>query len=283
MNENYSLIGMDIGGTNARAGLVSNGKIEKLESVRIRANGTVDEILEQFYSIISAVINPEVTGIGIAFPSIMDIEKGIVYDVQNIPAWKEVHLKTILEERFGIKVLINNDANCFALGEYYFGKGKNFNTMIGTIIGTGLGTGLIIDGKLHSGNNGGAGEFGMVPYRDHNLEAYCSGKFLKAQSGIDGGELAGKAARGDQDALKIFNDFGHHLGQAIKTMQYSIDPELIIFGGSVRKSYTYFKDALWQALQDFAFPSALPNIKIDVSEDDYIAIYRSAALHLNLQ
>ena len=278
MNSNYPLIGMDIGGTNARAGLVENGQLTHLESIPIKSNGTVEEVLEQLFDLIDRVKTAAVNGIGIAFPSIMDVEKGIVFDVQNIPAWKEVHLKEIIERRYDLPVRINNDANCFALGEKYFGQGKDYRYLVGLIVGTGLGAGIVIDGKIHSGANGGAGEFGMVPYRDKYLEYYCSGQFFDNHGNKSGDRLASAATTGDKDALAIFKVFGHHFGQAIKIIQYTIDPEIIILGGSVRKAFPFFKNSMWKALENFAFISALKNIRIAISEDDYIAILGAAAL-----
>ena len=66
----------------------------------------------------------EVAGIGVGVPSLVDVDRGIVYAVQNIPSWKEVHLKNALEDVFHVPVHVNNDANCFAVGECHFGKGR---------------------------------------------------------------------------------------------------------------------------------------------------------------
>ncbi|MFH1852059.1 MAG: ROK family protein [Candidatus Neomarinimicrobiota bacterium] len=275
-----TLIGLDIGGTNARAGLLENGKIIRLEQIRIKSQGTVPEVLEQIYALIEQVLTADVSGIGIAFPSIMDMDRGIVYDVQNIPSWKKVHLKDILEERFELPVRINNDANCFALGEYYFGQGQDYPNLVGLISGTGLGAGIVIAGRLHNGANGGAGEFGMTPYRDGILEHYCTGRFFEQRGGQPGDRLAAAAAAGDSQAQAVFDEFGFHFAQAIKTIQYAIDPGIIILGGSVRKSYTHFQPALDRELDNFAFPHARKNIRIAISNDDYIAILGAAALHL---
>ena len=281
MNSNYPLLGMDIGGTNARAGLVENGQLSHLESIPIKSNGTVEEVLEQIFDLIERVKTAAVNGIGIAFPSIMDVEKGIVFDVQNIPAWKEVHLKEIIEQRYDLPVRIDNDANCFALGEKYFGQGKNYGHLVGLIVGTGLGAGIVVDGKIYSGANGGAGEFGMIPYRDKYLEYYCSGQFFYNHGNKSGDRLASAATTGDKEALAIFKVFGHHFGQAIKIIQYTVDPEIIILGGSVRKAFPFFKDSMWKTLKNFAFISSLKNIRIAISEDDYIAILGAAALHMS--
>lgn len=281
MNSNYPLLGMDIGGTNARAGLVENGQLSHLESIPIKSNGTVEEVLEQIFDLIERVKTAAVNGIGIAFPSIMDVKKGIVFDVQNIPAWKEVHLKEIIEQRYDLPVRIDNDANCFALGEKYFGQGKNYGHLVGLIVGTGLGAGIVVDGKIYSGANGGAGEFGMIPYRDKYLEYYCSGQFFYNHGNKSGDRLASAATTGDKEALAIFKVFGHHFGQAIKIIQYTVDPEIIILGGSVRKAFPFFKDSMWKTLKNFAFISSLKNIRIAISEDDYIAILGAAALHMS--
>ncbi len=281
MKLKHSLIGMDIGGTNARAGLIEEGRITKLESIPIKAQGTVDDVLEQIIGLIEQVRTPDAKAIGIAFPSIMDIDHGIVYDVQNIPAWKEVHLKDILEKHFNMPVRINNDANCFALGEYYFGQSKKYPNLVGLIVGTGLGAGIVIDGKIYSGANGGAGEFGMTPYRDKNLEYYCSGQFFVNHGNMEGAKLAQLAEEGDKEAQAVFNVFGHHFAQAIKTIQYAIDPDIIILGGSVRKSFSHFQVAMEKELDNFAFPHTRPHIKIAISEDDYIAILGAAALNIS--
>ncbi|HXS56133.1 MAG TPA: ROK family protein, partial [Hanamia sp.] len=152
-----NILGIDLGGTHVRAGVVSDAHLENIVSVCIPASGTVQEVLEVMYELIDPLINENITAVGIGVPSVVDIEKGIVYDVQNIPSWKEVHLKKLLEDRYHVPVSVNNDANCFALGEKYFGKGKNALSMIGLTIGTGLGAGIIINNKLYAGVNCGAG------------------------------------------------------------------------------------------------------------------------------
>src|SRR5271169_1849752 len=131
------VIGIDLGATNIRGGLICGSKLSQIHSRRIQSAGTVEEVLTDIYSIIDLLIDKEVSAIGIGVPSVVDVEQGIVYDVQYIPSWKEVHLKKILEERYHVPVLVNNDANCFVLGEYYFGKGAGTENLIGLAIGTG--------------------------------------------------------------------------------------------------------------------------------------------------
>ncbi|MDH3269578.1 MAG: ROK family protein, partial [Ignavibacteria bacterium] len=112
-----TLIGVDMGGTNIVLGRVEKDQFDKCESFDISAQGTKEKILEEIINAIYCVFDHNVAGIGIGVPSLVDVNKGIVYNVQNIPSWDEVHLKDILEEQFGIPVYVNNDANCFTIGE----------------------------------------------------------------------------------------------------------------------------------------------------------------------
>lgn len=277
------VLGIDIGGTNIRAGFVENGRIDKIESALVLKNGSKMEILDTLNTTIDKFSNRNIEGIGVGVPSVVDVEKGIVYDVQNIPAWKEVHLKKILEATYKIPVYINNDANCFAIGEKYFGKGINYRNIVGLIIGTGLGAGLIMNNRLYSGNNCGAGEFGMIPYRNNNYEYYCSGQYFLNEYRMTGEELFIKASQGDVEAQKIFTSFGFNLGEVIKLIMFTVDPEMIVLGGSVSKSFQFYKDAMWESVRDFAFSNSVSNLKIEVSEINNIAILGAASLYYDAQ
>ena len=81
------IIGIDLGGTHVRAGVVSEGRLENIVSVRIPSDGSVDEVLKVIYELIDPLVDENIKAIGIGVPSVVDIEKGIVYDVQNIPSW----------------------------------------------------------------------------------------------------------------------------------------------------------------------------------------------------
>jgi glucokinase len=274
-----NVIGIDLGGTNVRAGLVENNELTNIASERINSNGSVEEVMQQLYHVTDKLINKSIAGIGIGVPSVVDLEQGIVYDVQNIPSWKEVHLKKWMEERYHIPVVVNNDANCFALGEYYFGKGKNTDTMIGLIIGTGLGAGIIINHKLYAGRNCGAGEFGMVNYLDKYFEYYSCGQFFDNVHHVSGEEVFKKAQSGDKRSLELYQEMGTHLGNAIKMILYTYDPSLIIFGGSVSQAFDYFKDNMWEQIKNFAFPKSLENFRIEISDLKHSGVLGAAALY----
>lgn len=274
-----TIIGIDMGGTNIVLGRVEKDQFDKCKSFDISAQGTKEIILEEIVNAIYSVFDDNVAGIGIGVPSLVDVNKGIVYNVQNIPSWEEVHLKDILEEQFGIPVYVNNDANCFTIGEKYFGKGKRLSNIVGLTLGTGLGAGIIINHRLYSGTNCGAGEFGSIPYKDQIFEYYCSGQFFKNVYNIEGSIVFENAKLGDTKALKIFEVFGYNLGDAIQTILFSVDPEAIILGGSVSRAFPYFSDAMWARVNQFPYQHSLKNLVIEVTTQPHISILGAAALY----
>lgn len=276
-----AILGIDLGATNIRAGLVRGNNMTRLSARKIRSNGTVEEVLEDIFAVTDELVTDGLAGIGIGVPSVVDVEKGIVYDVQYIPSWKEVPLKQVMEERYGLPVFVNNDANCFALGEYYFGKGQGSDHMIGLAIGTGIGAGIIINRRLYAGPNCGAGEFGMVDYLDHCYEYYGSGQFFQNVYNTDGQLVFERAAQGDAQALQWYAEMGAHLGNAIKMIMYTYDPSLIIFGGSVRHAYPYFSEAMWARIRTFAFTRSIGRLRIELSELKNSGILGAAGLVLD--
>lgn len=278
-----TIIGVDLGGTKVNIGKVEMNHVVKHLSADITTQGEEEQILSEIVEAIEKVFDQSVSGIGIGVPSAVDVEKGIVFNVQNIPSWEEVHLKEILEKRFQRPTYVNNDANCFAVGEKHFGKGKKYRNMVGVTLGTGLGAGIIIDNRLYSGSNCGAGEFGSISYKDHIIEYYCSGQFFIYEHGVKGQHVYEKAKQGDKTALEIFAQFGTHLGEAIKTIMFAVDPEAIILGGSVTRSYTFFQKTMWKQIQTFPYKNSIDRLVIETSEEQQIAILGAAALYYDAQ
>ena len=274
------ILGIDMGGTNVRAGIVKDGIATNILSQRINATGSADEVLQELFDVTDKVIQEKVKAIGIGFPGLS--VNGIAYDVYNIPSWKEMPLQQLMEQRYQRPVLINNDANCFTLGEFYFGKGHGKDSMIGLAIGTGLGSGIIINKKLYSGKACCAGEFGMIPYLDKFYEYYASGQFFQNVYGTEGETVFNKAAQGDKEALDMYAVFGKHFGNAIKTILYALDPQLIILGGSVRHAFQFFEQSMWQQIETIELKRGLVDFKIEISELENSAILGAAALHYNL-
>ncbi|NND07895.1 MAG: ROK family protein [Saprospiraceae bacterium] len=245
---------------------------------RVKAQASEGIILDQITNGIKEIWDDQVAGIGIGVPSIVDPRSGTVYNVQNIPSWTEVELKAHIENIFHVRVEVNNDANCFALGEKWFGKGQQNEDLIGLVIGTGIAGGIIIDDRLYAGEKCGAGEFGMLPYKDHYFEYYCSGQFFTREGGVSGEELARLALQGDKQAKAVYTQFGHHMGNMIQAILYALAPSKIILGGSISKSYDLFQEAMYKTLADFAFQKILDALVIETSEHPDISVLGAAGL-----
>lgn len=273
---NKKVLGIDLGGTNLRGGVVKENNLSGIISQRITARSTVEEVLDEIFHFVDKLISPGIQAIGIGVPGL--VVDGIVYDAVNIPSWKEISLQKLMEERYRIPVAINNDANCFALGEFYFGKGKGSDSMIGLTIGTGLGSGIIINKKLYSGNNCGAGEFGMIDYLDQCYEYYASGQFFQNVHNINGEVVFENSMQGDKACIRMYEEFGVHLGNAIKTILYATDVSLIVLGGSVSKAFPFFSPAMMKQIGSFAYKRTLQHLQIEVSGLEYSGILGAAAL-----
>ena len=273
-------IGVDLGGTNIRAGrIVGETLVAQSAAPTPQDAQTCEETLEPLIEVIRGVFDTSVEAIGIGVPSVVDREKGIVYNVANIPHWDEVHLKEILEKVFSVPVYIDNDANCFALGERIFGIGRDFSNFVGLTLGTGLGGGIIQNGTLLADANCGSGEFGMLPYIDGQIvEYYCSGSYFKNVWGVDGKEMYQRAMRKDEQALEAYRQLGLHVAAAIKIVVLTVDPEMIVFGGSVTAAHELFEESMYKSLEDFAYPNSMKRLKIYFSTMENPGLYGAASL-----
>jgi len=277
------IIGIDLGASKVRIGKVKKNKIVKHISSNISTEGSEKQILNEIIQTIEEVFDPGVAAIGVGVPSVVDVEKGIVYEVQNIASWQKVPLKEILENHFHKPVYVNNDANCFAVGEKHFGKGKKYRNFVGVTIGTGVGAGIIINNRLYCGPNCGAGEFGIIPYKKSILEYYCSGQFFTGEYGIRGDQVYARAKQGDKTAIEIFEQFGAHFGDAMMIIMFAVDPEAIIIGGAVSQAFSFFEKSMRERMKTFPYKRALERIIIEKTDQPQIAILGAAALYYDAQ
>ncbi|WP_215224904.1 ROK family protein [Echinicola shivajiensis] len=271
-------IGVDLGGTKIQVGLENNGIISNQTKALLTNKDSLSSTLDQVKTLIHPFVNSDVTGIGIGVPSVVDTEKGIVYNVTNIPSWEKVNLKDILEAEFKLPVKVNNDVNCFVLGEHQFGQAKGFSSVVGMSAGTGLGAGLIMNNQLLTGHNCGAGEIGLLPYLDQNIEYYASGNFFSTFHGTSALLAFEAAQKGDPQALAQWQEFGKHFGKAVTCVLYGYDPEAIVIGGSLSKAFSFFEESMYESLKDFIFPKSLNRLQIKVSNNENIALLGAAAL-----
>jgi glucokinase len=275
---NSKYLGVDIGGTKVHVGIVQAGELLHEARFETSATASKDQILAELVQNLAPLVDADLAGIGIGVPGLVDEENGIVHNVQNIPSWREVHLKQHLASHFGKPVFLSNDANAFAVGEKMYGQGQPYANLVGIALGTGFGAGIIINHQLYSGTLSSAGEFGCVPYRDKTVEDYCSGKFFVQRTGRPGGEWYARAQQGDPVALALFTEFGRHLGSAIQIILYGLSPEAIFLGGSVSQGFEYFHGGLYESLAEFPFKQVTERLVIAPSTIGNAAVLGAAAL-----
>lgn len=254
-------LSIDLGGTNVRIAQVDNGVCIQKLSEPCLATEEADVVVNQLIQLIEKMMTPEVDGIGIGVPSIVDTQRGIVYNVANIPSWKEVHLKEILEKRFNVAVAVNNDCNCFALGISLYGEGGSFRNLVAITLGTGVGAGVMVERQLYSGRFAGAGEVGCLPYKDSDFEHYCSSFFFKKHH-TSGAAEAEKALKGDLEAIALWEEFGYHLGQLIKAILYTYAPHAVIIGGGIAPAFPLFQEAMNRSMDDFPYTLIREKVKV---------------------
>ncbi|MFD2037100.1 ROK family protein [Belliella marina] len=272
------ILGLDIGGTNIKGGILIGEKLLDIRSIPTPANESQEVVLETIAKFIATYKHHGIGAIGIGIPGLVDVENGIVLNLYNIPSFRKVGLKKYLENWFNIPVCINNDANCFILGEHRFGTARDFKHLVGITLGTGLGSGIIVNNHLYNGVNSAAGEWCSVKYLDKTFEFYCGSKFFISEYGKKPKSLAKLAENGDEMALEAFVQYGKHLGELVKNILYTLAPEAIVLGGSIRKAYPYFKDSMYETIDTFLYPSVKENLKIIISDLDETGICGAVAL-----
>ena len=272
------IIGIDLGGTSIKGGLIQNGEITKHCALDTRASEGGEVTLDVLKEVISRLIIAETTAIGIGVPSVVNKTVGIVYHVQNINNWEEVHLKTLLEAKFGLPVFIDNDANCFAIGEKHFGVAKAYNHFVGITLGTGVGGGIVQNGKLLIDANCGSGEFGELPYLDGIVEDYCGSHFFTDKYNMTGSEAFQKAIKGDESCIDIFNEYGKHMAVLVKMIVLTVDPQAIVFGGAIAASLPLFEKSMRTELENFPYPNSIKRLAIIKSSLNQSGILGAGAL-----
>jgi glucokinase len=276
--ENDILIGVDIGGTKISAGRVESGVVTQRNHFENPAKESSEVIYNVLVKAVEEVITERTVGIGIGVPGLIDVENGIISDLSNIPSWNNYPLKEKIENHFGKPVFLNNDANCYAVGEKYFGEGRGYENIVALTLGTGLGAGIIVNGRLSSGKNGGTGELCVVKYKDSNLEAYCGGKFFTTNYKTDAYQLSKAAHQGDVKAQEAFKAYGRHLGEAIYTVLATLDPDIIILGGSIANAFSFFEKEMYKVISAYPVQKVVQDVVIKVGSLTDSAILGAAAL-----
>lgn len=282
-------IGCDLGGTNLRAGLVDleTGEVSHLTSVPTLAREGHDAVMERMAQLFTTVAASsglslsDIGGIGIGVPGMLDLERGTTVFLPNLPGtWPNVPLVDTISKKTGLPVGILNDVRSITYGEWKFGAGKGVDTAVVFAVGTGIGGGLVINGKLHLGIGGTAGELGHVTI-DYNgplcgcgnhgcLEAFASGPAIATMGmkAVSQGmttaigtladydlnkitpELICRAAQqGDAIARDIYEQAGAAIGVAVSNILVSVSPRRVIIGGGVAAAGNLLLDPIRRTIK----------------------------------
>ena len=263
---NYYTVGIDVGGTNIKLGLVNrSGKIivrAFLETKKYHRQKSqlINALVREIQLLVQSknLIKKNIAGIGIGLPGIIDPQKGIVGFLPNVPGWRNVPLRRILQSKLGIPVFIDNDVNLVTLAEWKFGAGQGVGNLICLTLGTGVGSGLILDNSLYRGEGFAAGELGHLPLNEQGPRCPCGG-WGCFERYVGNGDLMKKAAkkfrqknitlpdvyrlasRGNQDALRFWREAGEHVGNALVSVVNLLNPRLIIIGGGVSNNFRFME------------------------------------------
>ena len=203
-------------------------------------------------NILADAADYDIQGIGIGCTGPLDIGKGILLDVENLPTLNYFPLKDTVEQAFPLRVILDNDANALIYAEALWGAGRNAGSVLGFTLGTGIGCAWINGGKVWRGHSGCAGEVWTSPYKEGILEDYVSGNAVTrlykeyTKEELPAYRIAELARSGDKMALQVWDAFAQALAHALSWTVNITDPEIVIIGGSVLKSSDlYWDKAEW--------------------------------------
>lgn len=271
-------IGIDIGGTSMVAARFSDSEILDRSEVATGADRQADEIMEALFGAIDKVLTSDVVGIGIGMPGFMDTASGEILLINNIPSFNGFSVKKAVEKQFKLPVFQNNDANCFALGEAWFGAGKAYTNMVGVTLGTGLGGGIIINRKIHTGLAGGAGELGCFSFKSGIVEDTCSAALFANKYKKSGTELYEAAKKGEQEALAAFDELGRNIGEMLRTVMFILAPEAFVIGGSVTGGWEFLEKPIREEIDKFPVDLISSKTVLEKAQLDNAGLYGAAAL-----
>ena len=292
-------LGVDLGGTKILTALAdSEGNIVARSQIPTEAEKGREVILENIHRTIKQVINEggvdkkDIAKIGIGSPGPLNSKEGIIYENSNLP-WKNVPLVDIMEEKTGLPVRLENDANAAALGEKWFGSGKDVDNMIYVTVSTGIGGGVIIEKDILQGVDGAGGEIGHMIIEPEGptcgcgnsgcLEALASGTaiarrgresyredkttIIAEMAGEDPGKIdalliARAARKGDETAREIYESAGYYLGIGLANLINIFNTEMIVFGGGVMKDRDLLEETLRDGLKKYTLPTSLKKVKL---------------------
>lgn len=305
-------IGVDLGATKIISALIDlSGKILKKGRINTEAQLGRTRVQENLLLAIEGVRNGEAVGIGVGSPGQIDFRTGVVIGATpNISDWIGVNIKSLVEKRFNLQCIVDNDVNAMLLGEYAYGAGRGFRDLVGITLGTGVGGALILGGELYRGHAFAATEIGHMSINFDGIpcgcggvgciEEYGSGRAMvrEAKRLIEEGEttsltkmtggnlstltaeLISQAHRaGDELATRVIEQVGTWIGYGVANLINLLNPERVIVGGGLAKIGEVFFRFIRNGARERALLAGFNTTDIVPTElDDHSALLGAASL-----
>jgi len=279
------IIGIDLGGTNLKIALIDlkyRIKDKKVLSTQefIKKDALILTIINSINKIIenNKLKKANILGIGLGLPGPIDNRQGIVHFFPNIPGWKEVNLKNILEKRLKLSVFLDNDAKLMCLAEHKLGAARAAKQAVCLTLGTGVGGGIIINGQLYRGASNASAEIGHIPINEKGPRCNCGGRAcLEAYIGnnriisqakrlfkrdISLEELSLLAKKHNKQAEALWKTFAQRLGIALVGVVNLLNPDCIILGGGVAEAGKVLFDNVKKVILERAMPVQARQVRI---------------------
>ena len=293
------VIGLDMGGTNIRCAAVArDGRVLFLRRAPSQADAgapaVASNIARQVRALEAAARRRAMgapDAIGVAVPGPLDVYQGVVMAAPHVKAWRRFPLRAVLEAELGRRVVVENDANAWALGEFWRGAARGHREVVLLTLGTGIGGGLIVGGKIVRGRSGMAGELGHITVEPDGMpcdcgsrgcvEAYASSsgirglvvrrlgdrkkipaKYLDADGNFSVRAMTVCARAHDPLALETFATAGRYLGIAIASLLNIFNPDLVVIGGGVAGALPYMRKTMTAEVRIRAFTAIASQARI---------------------
>lgn len=277
-------LAFDLGGTDLRAALVTrDGAVRQALTVATLAAGGVAAILQQMTGLadqlLASVPRGEISGVGLAAPGPLDPAAGLMIAPPTLPGWHDVPIARLLADKLGHPVVLDNDANMAALGEWRFGAGRGHAHVLFITVSTGIGGGLVSQGKIFHGRRGLAVEIGHMAISETGPRCFCGsvgcfealasgtalGLFGAGAAAEPGGALIGQlqaeegrpgaravieaARRDDAVAQALVAQEAHWLGVGITNLLHLYSPDVVVVGGGLSNAFDLLHGGIVEVVQ----------------------------------
>ncbi|MEW5567506.1 ROK family glucokinase [Rossellomorea marisflavi] len=294
------LAGVDLGGTTTKIAFLNEcGEIQHKWEIPTDKSESGKHIIGNIAKSIDVklkqldVTKEKLVGIGMGAPGPVEKTRGIIYEAINLGWGEHTPLKDLIEMETGLPAVIDNDANCAALGEMWKGAGHGAKDLVCITLGTGVGGGVITNGEIVHGVRGAGGEIGhitvvpkdgyscncgktgcletvasatgVVRVAHEKLQSSTESSVLRDLESLGSKQIFDAAREGDSLALKIVDQLAYYLGLSLANLGNAVNPEKIVIGGGVSKAGKTLLDPVMNYFKRFAFPKVRTSTDIDIA------------------